>query len=47
MIPLHSEKMDLLTLAPNGLYMTLDLLLLRIQPLLELHLIALAVTEAS
>jgi hypothetical protein len=47
MIPLQSEKMDLLTLTPNGLRMALDLFLLRIQPLLELHLVALAVAEAS
>jgi hypothetical protein len=45
MISLQGEEMNLLALSPNSLRMALDFLLLRTKPLLELHLVALAVAE--
>lgn len=47
MIPLQSEEMDLLALTPDSLCVALNLFLLRMEPLLELHLVALAVAETS
>jgi hypothetical protein len=47
MIPLQGEQMNLLALAPDSLRMALDLILLRTEPLLELHLVALAVAKTS
>lgn len=47
MIPLQGKEMNLLALAPDSLRMTLDLILLRTEPLLELHLVALAVAESA
>lgn len=38
--------MNLLALAPDGLRMALDLVLLRTESLLELHLVALAVAKS-
>jgi hypothetical protein len=45
MISLQGEEMDLIALAPDSLRMALDLILLRTEPLLKLHLITLAVAE--
>ena len=46
MISLQSEEMDLLALAPDSLRVALDLILLRTESLLELHLVALAVAKS-
>jgi hypothetical protein len=46
MISLQSQEMDFLTLPPDGLCIALDLFLLGIKSLLELHFVALAVAEA-
>jgi hypothetical protein len=45
MIPLQGEEVNLLALTPDSLCVALDLLLLRTEPLLQLHLVTLAVTE--
>lgn len=46
-VSLLNEGMELLTLTTDGFYVALDLVLLCGEPLLELHLIALAIAEPS
>lgn len=46
-VSLLDEGTELLALTTNSFYVALDLVLLCAEPLLELHFIALAITEPS
>lgn len=46
MVSLLRQRPELLRLAPHGLHVSLDLVLLCAEPLLQLHLVALAVPES-